>query len=66
MSNELIARAHVALLSRKQEGASAVEYGLILGLIAVVIVAALTLMGTELDQTYDCIVSKLGGGGACA
>lgn len=54
MLNELSTRAVVALQtrSRKQEGASAVEYGLILGLIAVVIIATMALIGTDLRELF--------------
>jgi pilus assembly protein Flp/PilA len=40
---------------RNQEGASAVEYGLLVGLIAVVIVAAVTLLGTTLRTLFTNI-----------
>jgi len=39
-------------LSRDEEGASAVEYGLILGLIAVAIVAVLLLMKDNLQDLF--------------
>lgn len=54
MLNELSTRAYVAMQtrSRKQEGASAVEYGLILGLVAVVIIATLILLGDGLDDLF--------------
>ncbi|MGA1248546.1 MAG: Flp family type IVb pilin, partial [Candidatus Nanopelagicales bacterium] len=32
-------------IARREEGATAVEYGLIIGLIAVVIIVAVTLLG---------------------
>ncbi|MBU0789304.1 MAG: Flp family type IVb pilin [Gammaproteobacteria bacterium] len=35
-----------------EEGASAVEYGLILGLIAVVLIGVLTLLGGGLDDLF--------------
>ncbi len=40
-------------LLRKQEGASAVEYGLIVGLIAAVLVTVLILMGGNLNTLFD-------------
>lgn len=45
---------------RDDEGASAVEYGLIVGLIAVVIVTVLTSTGTSLNTLFTNISSKLG------
>ena len=46
---------------RKDRGATAVEYGLLVGLIAVVIIAAVTALGVRLDALFDLIVTKLGG-----
>lgn len=43
---------YVQALIRDEEGASAVEYGLILGLIAVAIVAILLLMKVELVSLF--------------
>ena len=53
-------------LRREEKGATAVEYGLMVGLIAVVIIAAVTLLGTELDGLFDTIGEKLGGAGGTA
>jgi pilus assembly protein Flp/PilA len=50
-------------LKRDEKGATAVEYGLMVGLIAVVIIAAVTLLGTKLDGLFDTIGTKLGGAG---
>lgn len=49
---------------RDEEGATAVEYGLIVGLIAVLLVGALTLIGTDLDGMFDAVVTAIPGGGA--
>lgn len=49
---------------RNEQGASAVEYGLIAGLIAVAIVAVLTTVGTDLVGVFQSIVTALPGGGA--
>ncbi len=51
--------------SRKGQGM--VEYGLIIGLIAVAVIALLTLMGGELQRLFQSVVTALtgaGGGGA--
>lgn len=45
---------------RGEEGASAVEYGLIVGLIAVVIVVVLTSTGGSLQSLYQGVSDKLG------
>lgn len=42
-----------------EEGVTAIEYGLIAALIAVVIIGAITIVGTQLDKTFDKIGSKL-------
>ena len=47
-------------LKRDEKGATAVEYGLMVGLIAVVIIAAVTLLGTQLDALFDKVTAKLG------
>ncbi len=39
-------------LVREEEGATAVEYGLMVALIAVVIIAAVTLLGTALEDKF--------------
>jgi pilus assembly protein Flp/PilA len=39
-------------LSREESGATAVEYGLIVGLIALAVVAALTLLGPALTTLF--------------
>lgn len=44
---------------RDDEGASAVEYGLIVGLIAVVIVGVLMSTGTSLSTIFTTISSNL-------
>jgi pilus assembly protein Flp/PilA len=42
-----------------EKGATAVEYGLMVALIAVVIIAAVTLVGTNLDAIFDTVGAKL-------
>ena len=44
---------------RKDRGATAVEYGLLVGLIAVVIIAAVTLLGTNLKAMFNNIATSL-------
>ena len=45
--------------SREETGATAVEYGLIVGLIAVVIIAAVALLGGTLSGFFTKINDKL-------
>jgi pilus assembly protein Flp/PilA len=44
---------------KNEEGVTAIEYGLIAALIAVVIVTAVQLVGTRLDAIFDTVASKL-------
>lgn len=44
--------AHAALPSER--GATAVEYGLMVALIAVVIIASVILLGTQTRDSFDC------------
>ena len=45
---------------RDQEGVTAIEYGLIAALIAVVIIASVTLVGTDLKLVFNAISTALG------
>ena len=45
--------------AREEKGATAVEYGLLVGLIAVVIIAAVTLLGTQLQGLFTTIANAL-------
>ncbi len=44
---------------RKERGATAVEYGLLVGLIAVVIIVAVTALGNRLNVLFQAIVAAL-------
>ncbi len=46
---------------RKEEGATAIEYGLIAALIAIAIIAALMAIGTSLASLFQIIASTLQG-----
>lgn len=46
-------------LSREETGATAVEYGLLVGLIAVVIVAALLLLGPKLADLFTTVTNTI-------
>ncbi len=47
-------------LERDDKGATLVEYGLLVGLIAVVCIAAVTALGTSIDGLFDAIATRLG------
>jgi len=46
-------------LIEQDEGVTAIEYGLIAALIAVVIIGAITVVGTELNETFTTISGAL-------
>lgn len=45
--------------TRDESGATAIEYGLIAALIAVVIIGALTLLGTTLETKFNEVSNSL-------
>jgi pilus assembly protein Flp/PilA len=45
--------------SASDEGATAVEYGILVALIAIVIIAAVTLLGTNLANTFTTVAGKV-------
>ena len=51
--------ARICRFRKNQDGATAIEYGLIAALIAVVIIAAVTTVGTELNNTFGTVDTKL-------
>jgi len=46
-----------------EQGATAIEYGLLVALISVVIIAAVTIIGTRLESIFCNVAIKLGGTG---
>ena len=46
-------------LRQDEKGAALVEYGLLVGLIAVVCIVAVTALGTEISQVFSTIVVDL-------
>jgi pilus assembly protein Flp/PilA len=47
--------------AKDESGATAIEYGLISALIAVVIITAVQLVGTSLQTTFTTVATKLAG-----
>jgi len=45
---------------KDEEGATAIEYGLLAGLIAVVIIVAVTAVGGHLNNVFTFVATKLG------
>ena len=49
----------IARFAKDESGATAIEYGLIAALIAVVLVTALTALGTKLSGTFGKVETAL-------
>jgi len=49
----------VSRFIKDQSGVTAIEYGLIAALIAVIIIGAVTLVGTNLSATFQTVASKI-------
>ena len=56
----LAMRTFLTKLLRDQTGPTAIEYGLIAALIAVVTIAGLTTLGTTLNARYNSIATNVG------
>jgi pilus assembly protein Flp/PilA len=56
----------IMLAGRKddEKGATAVEYGLLVALIAAVIIATVVILGGQINTAFEEITSRLPGGGA--
>lgn len=50
---------HILNFIREDEGATALEYGLIAALIAGVIIAAVTALGTSVSNTFSTISTQM-------
>ena len=50
---------HLKDLRGNEDGATAIEYGLIAALISVVIIAAVTLVGTDLSNMFNQVSNAL-------
>ena len=50
----------LARLRDREEGATAVEYGLMVGLIAVAIIATVVLLGEQLNELFEGVTNELG------
>jgi len=50
---------HIVRFMREEDGATAVEYGLMVALIAVVIMGAVTLLGTNLSAKFTQVSTAI-------
>ena len=57
MLNRFIAKAHLLMLDQK--GVTAIEYGLIAALVAVVSITALTTLGTNLATKFQTVATNV-------
>jgi len=55
-------QTYVTGVLNRDRGATAVEYGLLVALIAVVIITGVTLLGTKLDSLFSNVSTKLPAG----
>jgi len=46
-------------VTRKEEGATLAEYGLLLALIAVVCIAAITLVGSKISTMFSTVAASI-------
>ncbi|MGF1550456.1 MAG: Flp family type IVb pilin [Sphingomonadaceae bacterium] len=51
-------------LFKNEEGATAIEYGLIAALIAVAAITAMQGLGTQLSSTFSTVSTKMANGGS--
>ena len=59
-SKDTIMKNLFARFAKDESGATAIEYGLIAGLIGVVIIGAVTTLGTSINAKFSTIGSALG------
>jgi pilus assembly protein Flp/PilA len=57
--SELVLKNRFLLFLRDQDGATAIEYGLIAGLISVVVITAVTTVGTKLSAGFSAVAVNL-------
>ncbi len=56
---KMLSKLGLRRFAKDEDGATAIEYGLIAALIAVVIIAAVTTVGTQLSSTFSTVGTKL-------
>jgi pilus assembly protein Flp/PilA len=55
-------REKILAFVKDEQGATAIEYGLLAALISVVIIGAATVVGQNLTGTFNAVGGALGGG----
>ena len=51
--------SYIQAYTTQEDGATALEYGLLAALIAVVIIGAVTTLGTEVSNTFDSVAGGM-------
>lgn len=59
----MMTKTYVQLMNKikSRKGQTLVEYGLILALVSIVVIAVLTLLGPQLKNIFSTVTSSLGG-----
>lgn len=55
----LLAKTIGTIVATKERGATAVEYGIMVALIAAVIITVVTTMGTNMSRMFNTVAVKL-------
>jgi len=60
--NDLVTYVRIRLnaMAKTERGASAVEYGLLVALIAIIIIVAVTLLGSNLNSIFNKTANSIG------
>ena len=53
-------RIRLAAMAKSERGASAVEYGLLVALIAIIIIVAVSLLGSNLSAIFNKTANSIG------
>ena len=64
MLYDAVCNLHARLYQKREEGATMVEYGLLVALIAVACVTILTTLGTDLSKLFTTVDTKVNTAGS--
>ena len=53
---------YIAQVRANEEGATAVEYGVLIALIIAILVGVIATLGTQIQTAFQTVVTALGGG----
>ena len=66
LSKLFLLQLKISSFFKREDGATAIEYAIIAGLISVVIIAGATLLGTEINQLFKTVAGKITAAAAAA